>query len=375
MRHEVMFVRFPAESANDREPGRVFPLVSVIVPTLNARRFLEPRIESLCALDYPAVEILVVDSGSTDGTRERISEWMRTDGRVRLLDGPRGLYRSLNLAVRSARGDYVYIATADDTCAPDILTKMVALLERHPGCDVCDSRLTEIDAEGRALTEDDAGFLPSFGHLVYPRQIQHVRYAPYDFLLHCSGKTVYTSLTQILVRKSVFAKAGEFPEDWGPSGDYLWGMRVSMACNVVYTPERLATWRVHDSQLTGHDATSRNFELMLQMGRRQIGELPPGLLRQAAEKLHRLVELKTDLLPIKRHGGLRAVVRGLVHAAFCHPWKLTRLALAFFRLRTRRRGGSHAAVYAYDIVFRQQAKGCMRRLSAQGVLTPIGGVP
>jgi len=346
--------------------GRL-PPVSVVVPTLNAERFLTERIRSLRQVEYGPLEFLCVDSGSTDGTRTQLLAWAREDVRVRLIDAPRGLYRSLNVAVREAKGVYVYIATADDTCEPDIFRQMVPLLEAHPECDICDSRLTEIDEDGRPLREGDALFLPVFGHLRYPRDVAHVRSVPHDFILHCSGKTVYTSLTQILIRKAAFDKSGPFPEDWGPSGDYLWGMRVASACNVVYTPLLLATWRVHASQLTGRDKASRNFELMQRMGRLAIDGLPEGEFRQTAEGIHRITDLMSDLLPLKRRAPFGQIAAGLVRCVARHPlWMVEWLALYAWN---KVAGRGRSAAGAYDALFLHVAGKCLD----DGWIKRIGG--
>ena len=105
------------------------PLVSICMPTLNARRFLEPRMDSILAQTLTDWELIVCDSVSDDGTWEYMQRF-RDDPRVRLFQIPReGLYAGWNECLRRATGQYIYVATADDTCQPELLETMVGALE------------------------------------------------------------------------------------------------------------------------------------------------------------------------------------------------------------------------------------------------------
>ena len=106
------------------------PLVSICLPTLNARRFLEPRMDSILAQTLTDWELIVCDSFSDDGTWEYLQQF-KDDARVRLYQVPReGMYAGWNECLRRCRGEYVYIATADDTMVPECLERMVAALEK-----------------------------------------------------------------------------------------------------------------------------------------------------------------------------------------------------------------------------------------------------
>src|SRR4051794_37736095 len=82
------------------------PTVSVLLPTLNERGFIRDCLDSLLAQDYPAVvEILVIDGGSDDGTREIVSG---DAAPVRLLDNPRvTAAAAMNIGIEAAKGDVI----------------------------------------------------------------------------------------------------------------------------------------------------------------------------------------------------------------------------------------------------------------------------
>ncbi|MEP7086966.1 MAG: glycosyltransferase family 2 protein [Gemmatimonadota bacterium] len=108
------------------------PIVSVIVPAHNAERYLEDALRSLRAQTLADIEIIVIDDGSTDGTRTIAVRHAADDARVRVLtrDDPSGkpsIPRNMALAV--ARGRYVAFLDADDTSVPTRLETMVRALE------------------------------------------------------------------------------------------------------------------------------------------------------------------------------------------------------------------------------------------------------
>jgi glycosyltransferase involved in cell wall biosynthesis len=113
-------------------------LVSAIIIFFNARQFIEEAIDSVFKQTYDCWELLLVDDGSTDGSREIALLWARNHPeRVRCLTHAhlrnRGMSASRNLGLRHARGAFVAFLDADDVWQPEKLEQQVAIFERHPG--------------------------------------------------------------------------------------------------------------------------------------------------------------------------------------------------------------------------------------------------
>jgi glycosyltransferase involved in cell wall biosynthesis len=113
------------------------PLVSVVVPFLNAEAFLEECIGSVLAQTYPRWELLLVDDGSTDRSTEIARTCAtRHPQRVRCLEHPvprnRGVSAARNAGLQSAGGEYVAFLDADDVWLPEKLDEQVRCLEQHP---------------------------------------------------------------------------------------------------------------------------------------------------------------------------------------------------------------------------------------------------
>jgi glycosyltransferase involved in cell wall biosynthesis len=225
--------------------------VSILLPNLNNRPYLEQRMESIRAQTWGEWELIVMDGCSQDGAWEFFQACAAGDSRIKLYQSKeRGIYNNFNKCIRLARGEYVYFATSDDTMSPDALEKMATALEKNPECDIAHCKLKIIDEKGGVSEEkswDDFFIVKYFGNLI---DRMHIRRAPHDGILHFCGITVYTSLTQLLIRRRLFDRIGLFLADFGPIADFEWEMRATLLAHTVHVPEYLATWRLHRDQAT-----------------------------------------------------------------------------------------------------------------------------
>jgi len=188
------------------------PKVSICVPNLNTRPFLQERFETIFNQTFQDWELIVYDSYSDDGAWEYIQELAAREPRMRISQGPReGTPGSWNPCIRQARGEYVYIATSDDTMSPDCLEKLVAALDQHPDCGIAHCCLTFIDEKSRPMV---TGYCwdnwPTTLFLGEWNKKRHVRPQGHDAVMALGLKTAYYSITQILIRRSLFDEAGLF---------------------------------------------------------------------------------------------------------------------------------------------------------------------
>ena len=227
------------------------PNVSILLPNLNNRPYLEERIRTILEQRVGDWELIIIDFYSDDGSWEYLRSCAEQDSRIKLSREPdRGIYAGWNDCLRLAKGEYVYIATGDDTMSADFLEIMIKALEDHPGCDLAHCRLKIIDEKGKDHPEicwDEFLAAVYFGGAIHKK---HTRLAPHDGLLHCGIGTVYTSITQLLIRRRLFDKIGLFLTGYGPTADFEWGMRASLVADTIHVPGYLATWRIHGSQKT-----------------------------------------------------------------------------------------------------------------------------
>ena len=126
------------------------PLVSVVIPTYNQFDLVDDAIRSAVTQDYEALEIVVSDDGSTDGTIEKIRRWAQEyPGRViGLIDQPHlGITGNCNRGLHASHGEYVAFGAGDDMFLPGKLSAQVAWFEEDPGRTLCGHDVEVFESE------------------------------------------------------------------------------------------------------------------------------------------------------------------------------------------------------------------------------------
>ncbi|WP_075280101.1 glycosyltransferase family 2 protein [Thermophilibacter provencensis] len=102
------------------------PLVSIVIPTLDAASVIRCSVASALRQSRSNIEVVVVDNGSSDRTRDVVREFSRGDSRVRLVDSGRtGVSHARNVGIAEARGDYIAFCDADDEMENDAISSLL----------------------------------------------------------------------------------------------------------------------------------------------------------------------------------------------------------------------------------------------------------
>jgi glycosyltransferase involved in cell wall biosynthesis len=207
-------------------PARPPTRVTAIVAVYNREEYVRECIESILSTGYPALEVLVVDDGSTDGTPAILAALAAESGGVRILHNPgrrnEGQKASTNLALERAAGEYVCFLDSDDVMLPHRFETSVPLLDGDPGLDgvVEVAELVFEDEEQRRRWGDRA-----------PRYGPRVAAIPADgFLAACLlERTCSMHTSNILVRRRLFEKSGAYRPTRERSEDFHLWLRLA-AC-------------------------------------------------------------------------------------------------------------------------------------------------
>lgn len=122
-----------------------FPSISIITVVFNGARTIKDTLDSVASQTYPALEHIVVDGGSTDGTVEILAHH---EGQIRWISEPdRGIFDAMNKGIHLATGDVVGFLNADDLYADDSVLEQVAAAFSDSSTDACYSDLVYVDTQ------------------------------------------------------------------------------------------------------------------------------------------------------------------------------------------------------------------------------------
>ncbi|WP_167929648.1 glycosyltransferase family 2 protein [Olsenella sp. SW781] len=139
--------------------------LSVIVPVYNVARWIDRCLESLVSQNFPDFEIVCVNDGSTDGSRERLAEWEAGDSRIRVIDQVnRGPSAARNAGICAARGDYVSFLDADDRYLPGACGRIVSAL---------DDTESDVLVFGGRVSPEDAPCPEWLSESLHPRDVTY----------------------------------------------------------------------------------------------------------------------------------------------------------------------------------------------------------
>lgn len=130
-------------------------LVSIIIPLYNAEKYVDKILPCVLGQTYSALEILLVNDGSSDGTLAKCQQYQRQDARVRVLSQENGgVSAARNRGLAEAKGEYISFVDADDYLKPDFIEVLYRAATAED-CDVVCSDLIEA-TDGYNLPEDSA---------------------------------------------------------------------------------------------------------------------------------------------------------------------------------------------------------------------------
>lgn len=125
------------------------PLVTVSIACYNGGELVELAIQSILNQSYPHIELLLIDDGSEDQSKEILTRYStKPNTRLIRLDSNMGLRNARQIAIKEAMGKYLFYQDADDVSHESRISRQVELLEEHPEFVVCGTGSNYIDEQG-----------------------------------------------------------------------------------------------------------------------------------------------------------------------------------------------------------------------------------
>ncbi|EIC28196.1 MULTISPECIES: glycosyltransferase family 2 protein [Methylomicrobium] len=214
------------------------PLISVIIPTFNRHRFIVEAVESVLSQEIDDLEVIVVDDGSTDGTRHLLEPYQQEIRYV--YQDNQGVSAARNHGVRESRGEWLAFLDSDDRW---VSGQLKARLEAAAGEDVFSFGGVEWFVDNA----EDRHLLGQSESVTWP----HCDTAGYvsDPVLDVA-EGCYLHLGTLLCRKSAFLDVGWFDTGLCMGEDEDWFSRASLKKKFRYTPETVLCRRFHPGQIS-----------------------------------------------------------------------------------------------------------------------------
>jgi len=228
------------------------PRISIITPSLNQGHFIAQTIESVLGQNYPHLEYIVIDGGSTDNTLEVLQQYSSRISWISEADS--GQSHAINKGLRMASGEVLAYLNSDDIYHPGTLAAVGEFFASHPEAGWLTGKCRIIDQYGTEIRR---------GITLYKNL--WLQFNCYQIL----SVIDYISQPGTFWRKDVIKEIGRFDERLMYAMDYDYSLRVGMKYKLWVLNKYLASFRIHPSSKS-RSSTIAQFEEDLQVAKRYI---------------------------------------------------------------------------------------------------------
>jgi glycosyltransferase involved in cell wall biosynthesis len=204
--------------------------ISIVTVSFNQREFLKDAMDSLLDQGYPQLEYIIVDPGSTDGSRELIKSYSSRIS-CAVFEKDNGAAEGLNRGFSYATGEICGFLNSDDMLLPNSLQRIADFFEQHPECDIAIGNGNIVDGEGKLL--------------------KHVKARGFTVRRYFYGGTRWLQQSTFF-RRERFLRSSRFNEANRTCWDgELFVNLVNEGATVGYIGSDLSIFRIHGGSISG----------------------------------------------------------------------------------------------------------------------------
>ncbi len=210
------------------------PKVSIIIPTYNRAKMLSRAIKSVLNQTFQDFELIIVDDGSTDNTKEVVENFQKQDSRINYIwmKNSGRPAKPRNIGIKNSKGKYIAFLDSDDEWMPEKLEKQIILFEN--------SNINKLGFVGCNILNIDT--LKNFNKIYKMPRIRKL----FKHLLIRN----FLMTPSILVKKSVIEDVGLFDENFEVADDWDMWIRISQKYDFDFVDEVLVKRYIHTQSIT-----------------------------------------------------------------------------------------------------------------------------
>ena len=263
------------------------PLVSLVIPAYNAAGYIRETLDSVLAQTHRPLEIIVVDDGSVDGTREIVQSYGE---RVRYFWQPNsgGCSSPRNRGLREAAGQFVAFLDADDLILPTRIEAAVAVMRRRPDVGLTFTNFVHFDANGVDPADHFSTCTLLREHLDGRRTLADPLVLPSAI---CTDILLVENFgsSAPMVRRDAAVAVGGFDESLPANEDFEFNYRVAMTAATAVIPDVLMQKRRHATNMTSY--TDRMLHAQILVRRKMMARTNDRRVRRALRQALRTFHL------------------------------------------------------------------------------------
>ncbi len=303
-------------------PGSDTPTVSVIIPCYNSGASIERALDSALSQNCEALELIVVDDGSSDDSAQRVESC--SDSRIRLIrQANQGVSAARNRGIEAASGRYLAFLDADDTWSPEFLRLMVEVLENKPDAVLAYCGWQNLGLPGK----------------------RGEPFVPADYERPDKLETLFTGcrwpIHAALVRRQAVVSAGGFDQELKNAEDFLLWLNLGARSPIVRVPEVLAFYHFGDgAQASGNRGRAAEHHMRAQLSFLKTNpDLAARLGRRHAHRLiyRELAQRGYECYWSRDLDGARRIFRQVLRAGAARPKDLKYMLPALLPAALHRR--------------------------------------
>jgi len=211
--------------------------ISVIVPVYNGRAFLREAVQSILAEEFPSLEVILVDDGSTDGSLETVAD---LPVRRLRLEKNGGIPGALNAGLKIARGRYITFLDQDDRIVPGGIRWRLDWLNAHP-------EVAALAGRPAGIIDENGVPVPELAHVLTPGYVMPEKLT-LDFFER--GGNYPAPMWNYIFHRSLIEQVGEFDETFKIACDFQYLVRVLARTDIPVVNRGIVERRLHGENLS-----------------------------------------------------------------------------------------------------------------------------